>query len=80
MNMYQIGINEIIYQTMIDEALRDDVSADGGWSIFAHYSTPYKPGAKDMNDAMMDDLQSKSSSNSSDTSEQCATELDISYF
>ncbi|KAI9483230.1 MAG: hypothetical protein EXX96DRAFT_134681 [Benjaminiella poitrasii] len=38
MELHQIGSHEVVYQTMIDEALLDDPNADGGWSIFSHYT------------------------------------------
>ncbi|KAI8879500.1 hypothetical protein K501DRAFT_336041 [Backusella circina FSU 941] len=35
MDTYKISINEVPYQELIDEALVDDPSADGGFSIFS---------------------------------------------
>jgi hypothetical protein len=35
LDTYNISINEVPYQELIDEALVDDPSADGGFSIFS---------------------------------------------
>lgn len=83
LNLYQIESHEVAYQSMIDEALRDDPSADNGWSIFAQYSKQHTSGEKEdyLNvNGSMDDLQSRCSSNSSVISDQCTAELDLDYF
>jgi hypothetical protein len=79
LDAYQIGCNEVPYPAMVDDALQDDVTADGGWSIFAHTTRQYKDDYLNANGAM-DDLQSRCSSNSSVISEQCVGELDLDYF
>lgn len=75
LNTYQIGVNEIAYQPMIDEALMDDPKADGGWSIFSTSLSREGNGH--------DDLASRCSSNSSIISEHSynlKAELDLDYF
>jgi hypothetical protein len=76
LNTYQIGVNEIAYQPMIDEALMDDPNADSGWSIFSNSLV------KENNSSTHDDLASRCSSNSSIISDQpyTKTELDLDYF
>ncbi|CAO3650457.1 unnamed protein product [Mucor hiemalis] len=60
LNTHQIGVNEVAYEHMIDEALTDDPSADGNWSIFS----TSRINVNSSNNGQ-DDLASRCSSNSS---------------
>jgi hypothetical protein len=39
LDKYNISINEIAYPKLIEEALMDDMNADGGFSIFSNPTT-----------------------------------------
>ena len=71
LSLHQIGMNEIAYQSMLDEAISDDANADGGWSLFSNCRLEDE-----------DEEGSKCSSNSSVMSDQnCAqAELEMDYF
>ncbi|RCH92173.1 hypothetical protein CU097_011829 [Rhizopus azygosporus] len=73
---HHISMNEVPYQEMVDEALRDDPNADGGWSIFSYVPSP----------VMDDEDESKSRASSSSTASYGSdhpiimTELAMDYF
>lgn len=69
-------MNEVPYQEMVDEALRDDPNADGGWSIFSYVPSPV------MDDEDENKSRASSSSTTSYGSDHPTTmaELAMDYF